>query len=58
MPDVDVVAALGDLSAFLKNEISASESTYVTQIAEKFSYEDDQRSFALRMLIHYVGDVH
>ena len=30
MPDVDVVHALDDLTKFLKNEITASESTYVT----------------------------
>lgn len=56
--DVDVVQAITDLFGFLKGTVSASESTYVSQIADKFSYEEDQRSFAIRLLIHYVGDVH
>ena len=47
-----------DLTGFLKGTVTASESTYVSQIADKFSYEEDQRSFALRLIIHYVGDVH
>ena len=42
----------------MKGEISASESTYTDQIASKFSYESDQRSFIVRLLIHYVGDIH
>ena len=58
MGDTDIVRALTDLTAFLKNEMSASESTYLTQIADHFSYEEDQRSFALRLIIHYLGDIH
>ena len=42
----------------MKGEIAASESTYTSQVADKFSYEVDQRSFALRMIIHYIGDMH
>ena len=57
-PTYDVVGAMSDFTKFLKGEISASQSYYVSQIAEKFSYESDQRSFALRLIIHYVGDVH
>jgi len=58
IPDVDVVRALDAFTKFLKGEISASESTYTSQVADHFSYEEDQRSFALRMIVHYVGDVH
>ena len=50
--------ALDAYTKFLKGEISASETTYTSQVADKFSYESDQRSFALRMIVHYVGDVH
>ena len=57
-PDVNVVEALIAFRRFLKGEITASQSTYTSQVAEKFSYEEDQRSFALRMIIHYVGDLH
>mmetsp|Transcript_4785 Transcript_4785/g.5833 ORF Transcript_4785/g.5833 Transcript_4785/m.5833 type:complete len:250 (+) Transcript_4785:89-838(+) len=57
-PDIDVVSAINDLVGFLKGEVSASQSTYLSQIADKFSYEEDQRSFALRLIVHYVGDVH
>lgn len=56
-PDVDTVGALTAFTAFLKGEASASESTYTDQVASYFSYESDQRSFALRLIIHYVGDI-
>lgn len=57
-PPVDVVSALTSLTKFLKGEVGSDYDTYTQQIAQKFSYEDDQKSFALRMVIHYVGDVH
>ena len=57
-PDMDTVGALTDYTKFLKGEISASQSDYMTEIVSKFPYESDQRSFVLRMIIHYVGDVH
>ena len=50
--------ALTNLSKFLKGEISASESYYTSQIADKFSYEEDQKSMAVRLIIHYLGDIH
>ena len=37
---------------------SYESSTYYTQIVKYFPVEADAKSFALRMLIHYVGDVH
>lgn len=58
MPDVDVVKAMDDMTKFLRGEIESSSSTYMSQIANKLPEEADQRSFALRMLIHYVGDIH
>ena len=57
MADVDVLGALNDLTAFLKGE-KVSGSTYVEQIQDSFSDENDQKSFALRLVIHYVGDIH
>ena len=57
MPDTDVVQAMTDMTAFLRGELTG-DSTYISQIAEKLPAEADQRSFVLRMLIHYVGDVH
>lgn len=53
-----MVDALQNLTDFLKGVESASESTYVQQIANAFDDVNDQRSFALRLVIHYVGDVH
>lgn len=50
--------ALTDLTAFLKGEKGPSDSYYIKQIANYFSYEVDQQSFALRLIIHYVGDIH
>jgi len=47
-----------DCTKFLKNEITVSDSIYLQKIAEKISEEADQRSFVVRLLIHYVGDVH
>ncbi len=58
MPDVDVVKAMTDMRAYLKGEIDGKDSTYIQAIAEKLPAEADTRSFTLRMLIHYVGDVH
>ena len=58
MPPVDVIHALGDLTGFLKGEKTKETSIYVAQIAEIFPDEADQKSFALRMVIHYVGDIH
>jgi len=52
------VQALTNLTKFLKGEISASESYYTSQIADKFSYEEDQKSMAVRLIIHYLGDIH
>ena len=54
---VNVVDALTDLTAFLKGE-DMSSSTYITQIAAKFPDVADQKSFVLRLIIHYVGDIH
>ena len=35
------------------------ESTpYYQQIAQAFPNPEDQLSFALRLVIHYVGDIH
>ena len=57
-PDMDTVGALTDYTKFLKGEISASQSKYMTDIVSKFPYESDQRSFVLRLIVHYVGDIH
>lgn len=42
----------------IKGETIASDDVYYNQIVDWFSYEVDRRSFALRLLIHYVGDLH
>ena len=53
-----MVDALTDLVGFLKGTVTENDSYYVKQIADNFSYAEDQKSFALRLVIHYVGDVH
>ena len=58
MADVDNVHALDALGKFLKGDSNAAETTYAKQIREKFSDEKDQKSFALRLIIHYAGDIH
>lgn len=56
----DVVQALENITAWLSGADSSEyqSSTYFTQIMHYFPVEADAKSFALRMLIHYVGDVH
>ena len=56
--DYDVVSALTDLNAFLRGEVDASSSKYIAEIAEHFPEVEDQRSFSLRLIIHYIGDLH
>jgi hypothetical protein len=46
------------LTALLKGEKDASTSKYIKKIAEQFPVSEDQRSLALRLLIHYIGDIH
>lgn len=58
MDSVDVISALTDLRAFLREETDIKHSHYVRKIAEYFPHHADQRSFALRLIIHYVGDIH
>lgn len=57
---VDVVSALENITLWLSGAESAEyeSSTYYTSIIKYFPVEADAKSFALRMLIHYVGDVH
>lgn len=57
-PAQDVVGALTDLVGFLKGETSVGDSYYLQQIAKHFSKLEDQQSFALRLVIHYIGDIH
>ena len=55
---VDVLEALEALTSFLKGESVTSPNTYIDQIQSSFADEKDQLSFALRLVIHYVGDIH
>lgn len=50
--------ALESLSGFLKGTIAPDSDYYTHEIAWSFENVADQRSFALRLLIHYVGDLH
>lgn len=54
----DIVQCLDDLVGFLKGTVTESDSYYVQKIASYFSYTEDQYSFALRLVIHYLGDIH
>ena len=53
-----VVDALTNLTGFLSGDQSVNDSSYVKQIQSSFSDVSDQRSFALRLVIHYIGDIH
>ena len=57
-PPYDIDSCMTDLVGFLKGEVTAADSYYVNKIAESFSYTEDQFSFALRLIIHYAGDIH
>lgn len=57
-PEHNVVLALESLSGFLKGTIAPDSDYYTHEIAWSFENVADQRSFALRLLIHYVGDLH
>ena len=53
-----VCDALDALTKFLKGDKSALSTSYVKTIQENFPDETDQLSFALRLVIHYTGDIH
>ena len=54
----DLVQALNALVGMLTNSGSYKSTTYYQQIANAFPNPTDQLSFALRLVIHYVGDMH
>ena len=54
----NVVDALDALTRFLKNDTSAKDTYYIKTLKEQVIGEENQRSFALRLIIHYVGDIH
>lgn len=56
--DVDVTHALTDFTAFLKGDKNSDASKYIARIALDFPNYEDRRSFVLRMIIHYTGDIH
>ena len=58
MPTTDVVQALTALTGMLTNTGDYQSTTYYQQIAGAFPNPADQLSFALRLVIHYVGDIH
>jgi hypothetical protein len=54
----DLVGALNALTGMLTNTGDYQSTTYYKQIAASFPNPADQLSFALRLVIHYVGDIH
>lgn len=59
MPEENTVNAMVSLTQWLSNDGSAyKDSYYYKTIKQYFPDEEDARSFALRLVIHYVGDVH
>ena len=53
-----VCDALDALTKFLKDDSSADDTLYVKAVKDHFKDEADQKSFALRLVIHYTGDIH
>ena len=58
LPEENVIEALQAITMWLSNQGAYAQTTYYKQIYALFDDEADARSFALRMLIHYVGDQH
>ena len=56
-PSARIYDALNDLTKFLKGD-DIKDSVYIKTIEDHFPNEDDQKSFALRLVIHYTGDIH
>lgn len=55
----DVLDALEALTSWLSNNgTSYKSSYYYKEIKNYFPNESEARSFALRLVIHYVGDIH
>ena len=54
-----MVDALKDFTGFLKGDSGVAQSSkYIAQIAALFPDVNDQRSVVLRLIIHYMGDLH
>ena len=60
VPDTyEILDAIKELTAFLAKDGNAYlNSYYYKTIKASFPNEADARSFALRLIIHYVGDLH
>jgi hypothetical protein len=59
MDEEDIVGALTNLTQWLQGSgDDYLSSYYYEQITANFPLESDARSFALRMVIHYLGDIH
>jgi len=54
----DLTQAMDALYGMMTNTGNYQSTTYYQQIAASFPNPADQLSFALRLMIHYVGDVH
>lgn len=57
-PAEDLVQCLDALTGMLTNTGDYENTVYYKQIAAAFPNPADQLSFALRLVIHYVGDIH
>ncbi len=58
MDEYDIVGALTALTAMLSDSGDYEDTYYFQQISKSFPDRDDADSFALRLVIHYVGDIH
>jgi len=59
VPDTyDVVGAMQNITDWLSGTGDYQSGYYYQKITSSFPNQDDARSFALRLLIHYVGDIH
>lgn len=57
-PTENVTGALAAMFGMLTGDSSVQSTPYYQQIAKSFPDSNDQLSFALRLLIHYTGDIH
>jgi hypothetical protein len=57
-PDYDILGALQSLTDFLTGTADIDSDYYLSTIGDYFSDLGDQQSFALRLIVHYCGDIH
>lgn len=54
----NLVEALKAFGGWLKGDDSQKNTVYIQEVMDEYPVEKDAKSFALRMVIHLIGDIH